>query len=150
MCLPKCEGGLGFKDLALFNQALLAKQALHILSAPDSLAARILRAKYFRCGDFLSALAKAGCSHIWRSLMWDRELLSKGIRWNVRNGRKINAFKDKWIPRLNSFKLITSDPSTEILVFDLFDRSRQGWNNDTLDQVLLLIDKEVVLSIPIN
>ncbi|KAK2637370.1 hypothetical protein Ddye_032162 [Dipteronia dyeriana] len=144
MCLPKCEGGFGFKDLALFNQTLLAKQAWRIFSVPDSLAARVLKAKYFSSGDFMSASTKAGCSHIWRSLNWGRELLSKGLRWNVGDGSKINVFKD------TSFKLVTFDPGTDLRVSDLFDRARRDWNVDILDQILLSIDKEVVLSIPIN
>jgi hypothetical protein len=43
----KCGGGLGFKDLRLFNQALLARQAWCLIKYPESLCARMLKAKYY-------------------------------------------------------------------------------------------------------
>ncbi|KAL4342607.1 hypothetical protein GQ457_08G031780 [Hibiscus cannabinus] len=52
--LPKTAGRIGFKDLHLFNIALLGKQIWRLLSAPGSLLYRTLRAKYFPDGDLLS------------------------------------------------------------------------------------------------
>ncbi|KAK2662764.1 hypothetical protein Ddye_001338 [Dipteronia dyeriana] len=150
LCKRKCLGGLGFKDLSIFNQALLAKQSWRFLSSSDSLAARVLKAKYFSLVDFLDASIKVGCSHVWRSQTWGRELLSKRLRWSVGDGNGIRVFKDKWIPRPSSFRSVTSDPGTNILVYDLIDRSRRTWNREKLNQVLLPVDREAILSIHVS
>lgn len=42
----KEKGGLGYKDLHLFNLAMLARQGWRLVQNPDSLCAQILRAKY--------------------------------------------------------------------------------------------------------
>jgi hypothetical protein len=43
MILPNALGGLGFKDLKLSNQALLARQAWRLIAFPDSLCVRVLK-----------------------------------------------------------------------------------------------------------
>ncbi|XP_057809015.1 uncharacterized protein LOC131023489 [Salvia miltiorrhiza] len=38
------------------------------------------------------------CSFTWRSLCWGRELIARGTRWKVGDGRSIRVTKDRWIP----------------------------------------------------
>lgn len=66
---PKSVGGLGFRDIQLFNQALLAKQAWKILTKPESLLARILLGKYCHKQHFLEIQTPTVCSHGWRSIL---------------------------------------------------------------------------------
>jgi hypothetical protein len=43
---PKRAGGMGFRDLHLFNIAMLGKQGWRLITKPDTLCARILAGKY--------------------------------------------------------------------------------------------------------
>ncbi|KAK4399546.1 putative mitochondrial protein [Sesamum angolense] len=52
LCKSKVQGGLGFRDLQAFNLAMLSKQLWRIISKPDSLLCRVLRARYFPYGHF--------------------------------------------------------------------------------------------------
>lgn len=58
MCQAKSRGGLGFRDLSSFNQALVAKQGWRLIQELDSLVARVMIAKI---GSYLS--------FIWRSIL---------------------------------------------------------------------------------
>lgn len=60
---PKGEGGLGFKDFAAFNNALLARQFWRINENPKVLWARILKGLYFP--DSTCWTARRGSSPSW-------------------------------------------------------------------------------------
>jgi hypothetical protein len=68
MCKPKNMGGLGFRDIELFNLSLLARQAWRMLQNPTSLSARVLRAAYFPEGDLLQARLGSALSQVWRGV----------------------------------------------------------------------------------
>ncbi|KAL5735902.1 hypothetical protein ACOSQ2_030690 [Xanthoceras sorbifolium] len=150
LCSPKICGGLGFKDLSLFNQALLGKQAWRIAMNKDSLVSRVLKAKYFRQEDFLSVSLKQGSSHLWRSLVWGRSLLFKGLRWRVGNGKVIMAFQDPWIPRASTFRPFSIAPVEDFMVASLISPSSHSWDLAKLDQVFVTADRDSILEIPLS
>jgi hypothetical protein len=95
----KARGGLGFRDLQVFNQALLAKQVWRLIVFPDSLCARLLKAKYYPNGDLLDTAFPSQTSPTWKALMHGLELLKKGAIWRVSDGSKIKIWHHQWIPR---------------------------------------------------
>ncbi|KAL5854197.1 hypothetical protein ACOSQ4_003999 [Xanthoceras sorbifolium] len=92
LCQPKVEGGMGFREFQAFNQAMLAK---------------ILKAKYFPNTNFLKSKLGWKPSFVWRSILWGRDTLQRGLRWKVGDGHNIAVYDDPWIPRASNFKVLS-------------------------------------------
>lgn len=97
MTMPKFAGGLGFREIEQFNDALLAKLAWRILKCPHSLLGQILLGKYCNASAFLQATAPQNASHGWRGIMAGKEVLLKGLGWIVGSGENINIWNDPWL-----------------------------------------------------
>lgn len=97
MTLPKYAGGLGFRDVETFNEALLAKIGWRLLQDPRSLLAQVLLGKYAKDSTFLDCPVPSSASHGWRSILAGRELFRKGLSWAVGNGETIRLWSDPWL-----------------------------------------------------
>lgn len=64
----KENGGLGFRNWSHFNIALLAKQGWRLINYPNSLLARVLKAKYYPNSNFLKAQLGRLPSLTWKSI----------------------------------------------------------------------------------
>ncbi|KAL5574849.1 hypothetical protein UlMin_016548 [Ulmus minor] len=106
LCQPKALGGLGFRDLSLFNQALLGKQVWRFLQRPNSLVSQIFKAKYFPSSSIWECDASATSSYVWRSILWGRNLVALGMRWRVGNGSFISIYNSRWLPKSRDFKVV--------------------------------------------
>jgi len=90
MIRPKRWGGLGFRDIELFNLALLARQAWQILNESASLSARVLKAVYYPDRDFLDAEVGSSPSRVWRAIVEGKEVLTQGLIRRIGTGEKTN------------------------------------------------------------
>ena len=150
MCVPKTQGGMGFRDIHCFNLALLAKQAWRLLDNPDSLCATILRAKYYPDGDLLNSKPKHGASFTWQSIMAGITTLKRGYIWRVGNGHNINIWEDAWMPNCATRKIVTPKGGHLLSrLVDLIDPVSNNWDEDLIRQTMWPIDAQGILSIPI-
>lgn len=98
---PEGQGGMGFRNLVLFNQALLARQAWRLLANPTSLYARLIKARYYPHGNILDTAFIQSTSPVWQGITHGLELLKKGYVWRIGNGRAVDIWRDNWLPRGN-------------------------------------------------
>jgi hypothetical protein len=129
LCYPKKEGGMGFRDFHSFNLAMLAKQIWRLINEPNSLCARVLRAKYYPHGDILKAGPKAGSSFTWQSILAGLPTLKRGMIWRVGNGSSINIGTDPWIPSSHDRMIVTPRGGTVYTrVCELINPFTRNWD----------------------
>ncbi|KAI4995951.1 hypothetical protein ZWY2020_040453 [Hordeum vulgare] len=95
----KKEGGLGFREMHIFNLEMLARQGWRILKDRDTLCARVLKTRYYRDCSVLHVVAKPQMSHKWCSILKGIELLKEGIVWRIGSRENVKVWEDPWIPR---------------------------------------------------
>ncbi|KAK4382048.1 hypothetical protein Sango_2910500 [Sesamum angolense] len=110
ICSKRFEGGLGFRDFRHFNTALLAKQALRIISEPTCILSKVMEVGYFHTTSFFEVRKSWNTSYAWQGIFGTGRLIEKGCRWLVGDGRSIRIWHDRWVPREYMFKVI-SPPS---------------------------------------
>jgi hypothetical protein len=150
MAKPKFFGGLGFRDIELFNLALLAKQAWKILQDGSSLSARILKAVYFPSGDFLATQLGPRPSRIWRSILDGRDVLKQGLIRRIGTGESTEIWNMNWLPREGSLRPVRSISATApILVSELIDATTATWDMQLLETFFTPVDMETIGNIPL-
>lgn len=130
LTVPKSVGGLGFREIEHFNDAMLAKLAWRLVKDPHSLLAQILLGKYCTHSTFLDSVVPKSSSHGWRGVIAGLQVLKKGLEWSVGDGRNINVWSEPWLSMTSA--LTPTGPPTELnsslKVMDLLDPVAKEWN----------------------
>jgi hypothetical protein len=148
---PKSEGGLGFRDLYGFNLAMLAKQGWRMLINPESMCARVLKARYFPNCSVLEAKPSNGISYSWRSILKGIKLLKEGLVWRIGDGTTINIWSDQWLSREGCRTPITPRGQCVLTkVRELIDPITVQWDEELIRDIFWEMDVQIILLTPIR
>ena len=107
MCKLKLQGGIGFKDLSLYNDALLAKQTWRFLHDTQSLFYRVFKANFFPNCSVMDATNPSNASYAWKSILEGREVIKHGASWRIGTGTSVDIWGDNWLPTKNNPRIIS-------------------------------------------
>ena len=129
LCSSKSVGGMGFRDIQKFNNALLAKQVWRLVHQKDTLLFKVFNARYFPNCSVLDAPIHPKCSYAWRSILQALEVIEKGAIWRVWSGQQIEAWKHRRLPDPCYSKIITLRVDSIVSrVGDLFYANTRTWD----------------------
>ncbi|KAK2639502.1 hypothetical protein Ddye_027297 [Dipteronia dyeriana] len=92
--------------------------------------------------------ALEGSPFLWQSLCWGRELLAECTRWRIGNGKSMLIYKDKWILRPYTFRVISPPMLEEKAKVSELKLPSGAWNETLIRGVFLSADVDLILSIP--
>ncbi|KAM6583441.1 hypothetical protein CsatB_010443 [Cannabis sativa] len=151
LTLHKLKGGMEFRNLRDFKVSLLSKQGWRLLSRPDSLVARLFKARYYSRGDFLSAELGHNPSFVWRSIFEAKDLVKAWARVRIGNGAKTRILDDPWLPDEDNPSIISTHPAlVDQRVQALMVTRHYEWDVELINDVMSARDAAIILSIPLN
>lgn len=143
---------MGFRDLALFNDSLLAKQAWRLLQNKNSLFYRVFKAKFFPNCLIMEAKHSRSGSHAWTSILHVRDVLKRGCRWRIGDGKSVGIWQDFWLPRQSTPQVLSppleflSEARVEILI----EESERKWNHGLIDGIFTEKEAKLIKSLPLS
>lgn len=90
----------------------------------------------------------ADVSPTWKAVEHGLELLKKGLKWRIGDGRKVRIWKDQWIPRQSSLKLSPQNGRCRLRwVHQLINQDTNSWDADLIKNVCSPLDVNEILKI---
>ncbi|XP_019096054.1 PREDICTED: uncharacterized protein LOC109130642 [Camelina sativa] len=150
MTKSKRDGGLGFRDITNFNDALLAKVSWRILNRPESLLARLLLGKYCKTESFLTCSASSTASHGWRGICIGRDLLKSQLGKAIGSGTDSSVWYDPWISLTSHATPVGPPPKDcqHLCVNDLICPNSKTWNREKIREILPHHEEVILLLRP--
>ncbi|XP_031099899.1 uncharacterized protein LOC116004105 [Ipomoea triloba] len=125
--------------------------AWRFIQYPNSLVAKVFKARYYPRGSFLDATLGSNPSFIWPSVLESQLIVKGGIRWRVGNGASISVWKDPWLPNHSSPFVLSPviEQLNDIKVESLMNVQKTDWEVDILKDLFMETDVDHILKIPI-
>lgn len=143
---------MGFRNLRNFNLAFLGKQGWRLATRPNSLVAKIFKARYYPNGTFFNAELGNSPSYVWRSIWEAKSVVRKGVRWCIGDGNSITVLGEPWLPdTTDPFVRSDNQALQQEMVCNLMKVGETtGWDEDVLKDVMNDRDRELIIQIPLS
>ena len=84
--------------------------------------------------------------------MATQQLVKRGLRWQVGDGRSIRIWQDQWLSTRNTYRVVTPERAGNQIkmVWELLREENLEWNTELVREIFLPQDAEAILSIPIS
>lgn len=137
---PRDQGGLGVRSARQANSAFLTKLGWRVLTEPNSLWSRVLRAKYCkgRC-DIDMFESKQNMSNVWRGITENTKHLCDGAQVAVGNGCKTLFWDHRWVSKkpLREYALHSiPDALNGATVEEMWNKETYSWKWSCLADLL--------------
>jgi hypothetical protein len=111
-----------------------------------------MKAKYFLGSSIVEAKLGPRLSFAWRSIFSTCDLLREGLVWRVGNDKKIQIWKDRWLPSPSTFRVLSLPTSMDPneIVSKLIDVQSKWWNIPLLESLFSKEEAQLIQMIPIS
>jgi len=151
LSIPKKDGGLGFKNLRAFNNAMLGKQAWKFMTEPDNMVTRLFKARYFPKCDFMDSRCGHNPSYVWRSIWETKNIVKAGYKWSIGTGHHIPVWNQTWLTDGSSVETPEWLPEElkNITVADVMHAPLRVWNVGVIRNLVSVEDTTLILQTPL-
>ncbi|XP_060202276.1 uncharacterized protein LOC132630725 [Lycium barbarum] len=138
MCLPKCEGGLGFRSLHDISKAVFAKLWWNFRTN-ISLWGAFMGNKY--CKKLHPVIAQAkGASNVWKKLVAVRDDVEHQIWWQLKGGTSSFWF-DNWTKQ-GSLYFVGNELAIDEEIEEFLAEENVEYIQDTISPKLIQVDND--------
>lgn len=111
-----------------------------------------MKAKDFPKGDFSSAKLGANPSYMWRSILASQDIVRKGCRRKIGDGKRKDIWKIQWLPSAENGFMTTIMPEEleGSMVSGLNEIGQKQWDEEVLLDVCNERDINLIKKIPLS
>lgn len=143
---------MGFLNLALYNNSLLANQAWRLVQDISSLFYKVFKACFFLNCAIMKAFDCRNGSYTWKSMLHGRDVINRGTCWTISDGHSVKIWQHIWLSIKHPTNVSSSvlDGLEEVTVDFLTDARSQTWNTGMIDGLFFQHEAELIKRRPLS